>query len=287
MPELEISSYGIMDTSLEEVFLKVTERSQTAIEQENEKNDEKELMEMNVSQLPSNNEITAINNETVGNLIDVDSEVNPAEPRGVVTGQNVNERNEALKLRKGSGCYSYYGNDPVDDNLDLLLDDDLLLSQDVNGIGVELLPSEGDGQQLLLHEMPASPAVLHNHQPPASIPGRLFKKKHQRSPSAGHITMARRRKQIASEQSGEKSSPNDDSQIGLNSECKYIMHGDIRVQTHVRSPSDASKKTTKGHFRAPSDISLRTLAAIRGTYQTHRRTGSNVSATGFKHTHQR
>ena len=58
--------------------------------------------------------------------------------------------------------------------------------------------------------------------------------------------------------------------------------GGVIYRSHVRSPSDMSMKNVRTHHRTPSDISLRTLASIRGTYPTHRRTGSDMSNRQFK-----
>ena len=108
-----------------------------------------------------------------------------------------------------------------------------------------------------------------------------YRKTHRRSTSAGsHAVATKREIQLHHRRH------RDDSSIGLKpgappplSSSAHDAHSRATSRpTHVRSPSDMSLRTARSHYRTPSDISLRTLAAIRGSYATHRRTGSDYSA---------
>ena len=117
-------------------------------------------------------------------------------------------------------------------------------------------------------------------QQPQQQNGR-YRKTHRRSTSAGsHAVATKREIQLHHRRH------RDDSSIGLKpgappplSSSAHDAHSRATSRpTHVRSPSDMSLRTARSHYRTPSDISLRTLAAIRGSYATHRRTGSDYSA---------
>lgn len=114
--------------------------------------------------------------------------------------------------------------------------------------------------------------------------------KHTRSPSADQVPMGASSKPDP-QFSPQRKTPSDDSRIGLNSNSQ--LHANInQTATNTSNIGSNKKPTSRGHYRSPSDISLRTLAAIRGTYYTHRRSGSSVSTCAnshsvFKPTHQR